>query len=158
MTGMPNIVQRWCMCAYSLILNSVQDLDPPNQDLSQPMSPASETSSKSASPEPTEPPPKRKRKGGNNEADDALLLLSRSALERRSVRDKKKPEKQVTPRNTETNYGLEIAETLNRFTLRQRALAKFRIQQVLLEVEFPDEIHSGAMPPPPNMSFREHNS
>ena len=118
------------------------------------------TPSGSASPAgPSELPPKRKRKGSNNEVDNALLLLSRTAIERNLTRGKREAEKNATPRNPETNYGLEIAETLNRFTPRQKALAKFRIQQVLLEIEFPSEMYAEAMPPPhPNMGFNEHSS
>ena len=71
---------------------------------------------------------------GKNEVDDALLALARNAQERRLMRERKEAEK----RNPETNYGLEIAETLNRFTPYQKALAKLKIQQVLLEIEFPN--------------------
>ena len=109
----------------------MQELD---QVLNQSTSPAS--SSISVSPGPSEPPPKWQRKEGKNEVDDALLALARSAQERRIVRERKEAEKQ--PRNPETHYGLEIAETLNRFTPHQKALAKVRIQQVLLEIEFPN--------------------
>lgn len=130
-------INSTCMC--TLIPNSVQDLDPSNEELSQPMYPAT-------APGPLEPSPKRRRRGSNNEVDDALLLLSRSAIERQIMQDKKEAEKNAPPPNPETNYGLEIAETLHRFTPRQRALAKLRIQQVLLEVEFPDEAYSGAVP------------
>ena len=76
--------------------------------------------------------------------DDTLLLLSKAALERRLLKDRREVEK---PRNPETNYGLEVAETLNRFTLRQRSLAKLRIQQILFEIEFPDV----CMQPPPDI-------
>ena len=38
-----------------------------------------------------------------------LLLLSKTALERRLLKDKKEAEKRALPRNPETNYGLEVA-------------------------------------------------
>ena len=103
----------------------------PNQVLTQRTSPA--PSYISASPGPSELPPKRQRKE-KNEIDDALLALTRNAQERRLMRERKEAEK----RNPETHYGLEIAETLNRFTPYQKALAKLKIQQVLLEIEFPN--------------------
>ena len=52
------------------------------------------------------------------------------------MRERKEAEKQ--PRNPETHYGLEIAEKLNRFTPYQKALAKLKIQLVLLEIKFPN--------------------
>ena len=76
----------------------------------------------------------------NNEVDNALLL-SKTAKERHLTWRKREAEKNTT-RNPETNYGLEIAETLNRFTSQQKALAKFKIQQVLLEIEFPSEMYA----------------
>lgn len=106
----------------------------------QPVSPSTAISSRPASPATFEPPMKRKRKrkGSSNDVDDALLLLLKTALERRLLKDKREAEKQAVPQNPETNYGLEVAETLNRFTPRQRSLAKLRIQQVLFEIEFPN--------------------
>ena len=35
-------------------------------------------------------------------------------------------------------FGQAIADTLCRFNLRQRAVAKLRIQNVLMEIEFPE--------------------
>ena len=111
-----------------------QSVPPATANLSRPNFPAT-----------FEPPIKRKRKGSSSDVDDALLLLSKAALERRLMKDRREAEK---PRNPETNYGLEVAETLNRFTLRQRSLAKLRIQQVLFEIEFPSDV---CMQPPPGM-------
>ena len=34
-------------------------------------------------------------------------------------------------------YGRQVAATIRRFTNREKALAKLRIQQVLLDIEFP---------------------
>ena len=135
---------------YSYVQDQLQDV--PRCD--QPVSPSTATSSRPASPATFEPPLKWKRKASSNEIDDALLLLSKTALERRLVKDKKEAEKQACPRNPETNYGLEIAETINRFTPRQRSLAKLRIQQVLFEIEFPNDV---CMQPPPSMGYEQNN-
>ena len=81
--------------------------------------------------------------------DDTLLLLSNNALERRLSWDREAHK----PINPESNYGLEVAEGLNKLTLRQRSLAKLRMQQVLFEIELPDEMYNSiAMP----LSFNEH--
>ena len=39
----------------------------------------------------------------------------------------------------DTLFGLQVAATLRRLTSKQKATAKIRIQQVLLEIEFPTE-------------------
>ena len=39
----------------------------------------------------------------------------------------------------ETHFGLQVAATIRRFNPRQKALAKLRIEQVLVDVEFPPE-------------------
>ena len=119
-----------------------QQQDVPICDQSVP--PATANSSRPDSPATFEPSIKRKRKGSSSDVDDTLLLLSKAALERRLLKDRREVEK---PRNPETNYGLEVAETLNRFTPRQRSLAKLRIQQILFEIEFPDV----CMQPPPDI-------
>ena len=80
-----------------------------------PASPAT-TSSRAAFPATFEPPLKQKRKASGSDIDNALIMLSRTALERRLLKDKREAENQAVPRNHETNYGLEVAETLYRFT------------------------------------------
>lgn len=39
-------------------------------------------------------------------------------------------------------FGKTVAATLRRFSLRQRAVAKMRIQTMLLDIEFPDEAYT----------------
>ena len=84
------------------------------------------------------PRPRKKRKA-RDEVDEALVQLSKSAVQRRQLKEKREAEKQAVVRNLEINYGLEVAETLNRLTVRQRALAKLKIQQLLFEIEFPSD-------------------
>ena len=134
----------------SYVQEQLQDLPTCDQSAS----PAIANSSRPASPATFEPPVKRKRKASSNDVDDALLLLSKTALERRLLKDKKEAEKQAWPKNPETNYGLEVAETLNRFTPRQKSLAKLRIQQVLFEIEFPTDV---CMQPHPGMGYEQNN-
>ena len=109
-------------------------------------------SSRAASPATFEAPLKRKQKSTASDVDDALIMLSKTAVERRKRKDKREAEKQAMPRNPETNYGLEIAKTLNRFTPQQKSLAKLRIQQVLFEIEFPQDMY---MQPPPDMGYEQ---
>ena len=124
------------------------------QDQLQDQSSATTPSSRPSTPTTYEPISKRRRKTTSNDVDDALLLLSKTALERRLLKDKKEAEKQALPRNPETNYGLEVAETLNRFTPRQRSLAKLRIQQILFEIEFPSDV---CVQPSLDMSYEQSN-
>ena len=121
----------------------MRDQSPTTSSLSRPTSPAT-----------FGPPVKRKRKAWSNDVDEALLLLSKTTLERRLLKDKREAEKQAVPRIPETNYGLEVAETINRLTPRQRSLAKLRIQQVLFEIEFPNEM---CMQPPQDIVYEQNH-
>ena len=139
MTGLID-KHRICFSFLVLFFNSVLSHEPSQAlELSQSAStPISPKTSRSDSPCPRKR--QRAQAGSRSEVDDALLLLSRTALERRLLREKKKAEKEAAPKNPEINYGMEIAETLNRFTPRQKAVAKLRIRQVLFEVEFPPKV------------------
>ena len=67
---------------------------------------------------------------------DELLVKSLQSLQ-----ENKKAKRDV---DEEGHYGEQIAATLRRFTVRQKALAKMKIQEVLFNVEFNSE------PTPPN--------
>ena len=125
---------------YAHTRSASQDLLEWDDDASTLATPASSSASVSASPVQSprlnELPPAKKRKT-RDEVDEALIQLSKSTIERRKQKEKKEAEKQA--RNPEINYGLDVAETLNRFTPRQRALVKLKIQQLLFETEFPSE-------------------
>ena len=95
-------------------------------------------SSSASSPRMNNHPPAKKRKQ-RDEVDEALVQLSKSAADRQKMRERREVEKLSATRNPEVNYSLEVAETLNRFNPRQRALAKFKIQKLLFEIEFPDD-------------------
>lgn len=44
-------------------------------------------------------------------------------------------------------FGRLVASTLRRLSARQQAMAKLKIQQLLIDIEFPDEHY---FPPPPD--------
>lgn len=101
---------------------------------------------------------KRRRVSREEEVDEAILQGFRESRDRRAIREKITAEKQAAQKNPESHYGLEIAERLNKMNPRQKAIAKLRIQQVLLEVEFPSESYPqqpmplSRPPPPPSQS------
>ena len=70
--------------------------------------------------------------------DQALLQDILDSLERRAKTAE-------TPKNPEIHFGLDIAERLNCLNPRQKAVAKLRIQRVMLEVEFPEQTTSPHM-------------
>ena len=72
-------------------------------------------------------PPKKRKKGkkGCDELDDLLIRNLKEIEERRY--------------DEEELYARQVAATLRRLTKRQQAVAKLRIQGVLLDVEFAEE-------------------
>ena len=83
-----------------------------------------------SSPSTPSPPPSKKRKSIRGDSiDDSILKRLINVQERQ-----KQDEDQL--------FGLQVAATLRRLTNRQKADAKLKIQQVLLEVEFPNDIIS----------------
>ena len=56
----------------------------------------------------------------------------------KSIEDRR-AQRQVVSDDEDVLFGRQIAATLHRLTSRQKAVAKLRIQQVLIDVEFPDE-------------------
>lgn len=75
-----------------------------------------------------------KKKRVRKDDIDELLVKSLNSLQEKKV-------KTVT-NDEEGHFGQQVAATLRRYTPRQRALAKLRIQQVLTDVEFPPEFTS----------------
>ena len=73
------------------------------------------------------------------EEDIEITTSLKSLLELHKNRDLKEIEKELKPQNSDVHYVLEIAETLLRFTPKQRAMAKAKMHQVLYEIEFPPE-------------------
>lgn len=74
--------------------------------------------------------PKRFRKGHNDDIIDKMLMHNLSQMS--AAND-----------DEEELFARQIAATLRRFTNRQKAFAKLRIQSVLIDVEFsPEEQHS----------------
>ena len=112
---------------YIYVQDQLQDV--PRCD--QPVFPAPATSSRPTSPATFEPPLKCKRKASSNDVADVLLLLSKTAQERRLFEGQEGSREAALAPKSETNYGLEIAENINRCTPRQRSLAKLRFTSTL---------------------------
>ena len=100
---------------------------------------SSPQSSVSPSPRRNDLPPAKKQRITKEKVDEAVLQLSKSFVERQKQKERREAEKRSeVRRNPEGNYGMEVAQTLNRFNPHQRALAKMKIQQLLFEIEFPN--------------------
>ena len=98
---------------------------------------------------------KRPRSSQNEDIDTAIINGFRESRERWEKRVKDK-----TEQNPDMHFGRDVGERLYRMTPCQKALAKVRIQQVLLEVEFPSEqYYQQPMPPlPPPQFMRNSNT
>ena len=71
--------------------------------------------------------------------NEAVLQLSKSFVEQQMQKERREADKcSKVRRNPEGKYGMEVAQTLNRFNPHQNALAKMKIQQLLFEIEFPN--------------------
>ena len=136
-------IYKYVQFCYSMADAGVDPSTPTGPSRSVSPCPTAAASSRStatpASPIPQPRSQKRKRVQTREEDLDQALL--QDILDSRERRRGKSAE---TPKNPEVHFGLEIAERLNQMTPRLKAVAKMRIQQVLLEVEFPEP----TMPPP----------
>lgn len=65
---------------------------------------------------------------------DVALLKSLKDLEERRAKKQEQDEEEL--------FGKHIAAVLHRFSPRQKAQARLRIEQVLIGVEFPDDTHT----------------
>ena len=81
-----------------------------------------------------QPPSAKKKKMSLGEEVDVALLRSLKDLEERRARRHEQDEEEL--------FGKHIAAVLRRFSPRQRAQARLRIEQVLIDVEFPDDTHT----------------
>ena len=75
----------------------------------------------------TQPPAKKKK--SLDEVDEALINHLKEKAEVRKTRQ------QVTE---DDHFGRHVAEVLKRLPNRAKAVAHFRIEQVLMEAEFPE--------------------
>ena len=88
---------------------------------------------------------KRPRSSRDEDIDNAIIDGFHESRERWEKRVEGK-----TEQNPDIHFGRDVGERLYRMTPRQKAIAKVRIQQVLLEVEFPSEqYYQQPMPPLP---------
>ena len=86
-----------------------------------------------------------KRRHEVDPGDEALI----SSLKEVTACAKEMKEKKATKdKGPNIHFGMEVAERLNRPEPRQQAIAKVRIQQFLLDVEYPSPVPD--YPPPPS--------
>ena len=112
-------------------------------------SPSTSSSFNSAPPKSSSRGPQQHRKrqrSPDQEIDDAIcegLCESRKRWQKRA-------ELEAEHKNPDNHFGRDVGERLYRMTPRQKAITKVRIQQVLLEIEFPSEqYYQQLIPPPP---------
>lgn len=82
------------------------------------------------------PQEKRRRLNREEQLDEAILEGLRESRMRRERREEAK----AAENNADMYFGKYVGETLHEMAPRQKAIAKSRIQQVLLEVQFPEEL------------------
>ena len=75
------------------------------------------------------PPPSKRKKSRVGDDVEELLVRNLKQLEERRGDDE------------EELFGRTVAATLRRLSQRQRAVAKMRIQTMLLDIEFPEEAY-----------------
>ena len=90
------------------------------------------TPSTSSHTAPREPQQKRRWIGLGEELDEAIS----EGLHESRKRWERKAEAEATEKNTGMYFGKNVGETLHLMTPHQKAIAKARFQQMLLEVEF----------------------
>ena len=76
---------------------------------------------------------KKKKISKDDEIDECIIQSLKSIEENRRALAQKQEE------DDDQLFGRQIAITLHRLTTKQKAIAKLRIQQVLIDVEFPEE-------------------
>ena len=74
-------------------------------------------------------PPSKRKKARTEDDIEEVLVRNLKHLEERAD-------------DEEELFGKTVAATLRRFSLRQRAVAKMRIQTMLLDIEFPDDAYT----------------
>lgn len=88
---------------------------------------------------------KRQRVNREEEIDNAIyegLRDSRRRWEEKKEREKQRKESEVAEKNPDMSFGRHVGERLSRMAPYQKAIAQVRIQQILLDVEFPsDQLH-----------------
>lgn len=94
------------------------------------------------------PAPKKRKGTGRDDFEDAVLQHFKDRAEER--RQNKREE-------TDDDYfGLHVAAVLKKLPARSKALARLRIEQILLDAEFP-EPHAPP-PTPPSMQYSQYTS
>ena len=95
---------------------------------------------------PDHQPAKKRKVSKGDEVDEAILRSLKDIQERNA--------QQWQQAETEELFGKQVAAVLRRLTPRQKAIAKLHIQQILTDIEFPDQATSTSM----NLSTFSDNS
>lgn len=77
--------------------------------------------------------PAKKRKISKGDELDEAILKSLKDIQERNAQQREQQETE------EELFGKQVAAVLRRLTARQKAIAKLHIQQILTEIEFPDQ-------------------
>jgi hypothetical protein len=77
-------------------------------------------------------PSKKKKMSKDDEIGECIIQSLKSIEENRHALAQKQED------DEDQLFGRQVAITLHRFTSRQKAMAKLRMQQVLIDVEFPE--------------------
>ena len=85
-------------------------------------------------------PPTKRRKGCKGDDVDAVIIQSLKGIQERWPQKETQEEERKSLMNDEEGYfGMQVAATLRRLTSRQKAIAKLRIDQILVDVDCPAE-------------------
>ena len=90
-------------------------------------------------------PAKRKKISQKDDEIDELLKTELKEIQNRRIRRE--------PNDSEGYFGQHVAATLRRFNDRQKAIAKLKIEQVLVTVEFPSDPYAPAFYQPHYESY-----
>lgn len=85
-----------------------------------------------------QPASKKRKSSPHNDVDNLLI---------RHLQDKAQARKTRQQQDEDDHFGHHVAGVIKRLPYRMKALARLRIEQVLMEVEFPPE------PPPTHYSY-----
>ena len=75
------------------------------------------------------PAPKKRKQAARNDIDDVLI---------RHLQEKSDARKQRQQETEDDHFGRHVAGVLKRLPNRMKAVARLQIEQVLMEVEFPE--------------------
>ena len=125
-------VLMWMYFRFSTEMASVSQ--PPSRESLSP-EPSRSTGSMTSSSSVQPVSKKRKTSRGGDDVDDMIFKSLKGIEERRQEKRSRQVEDEAEL------FGRLVASTLRRLSGRQQASAKLKIQQLLMDIEFPDESH-----------------